>query len=60
MKVIMEQHFRELDEAAKTKSQKIAWCTSVGPAELLRAWDSWSSFRKIMVPCSVPPAWPRI
>ena len=33
----MEQHFRELDEAAKTKSRKIAWCTSVGPAELLRA-----------------------
>jgi benzoyl-CoA reductase/2-hydroxyglutaryl-CoA dehydratase subunit BcrC/BadD/HgdB len=37
MKEIMEAHFRELDEAAKTKSQKIAWCTSVGPAELLRA-----------------------
>ena len=37
MKEIMEQHFREMDEAAKTKSRKIAWCTSVGPAELLRA-----------------------
>jgi benzoyl-CoA reductase/2-hydroxyglutaryl-CoA dehydratase subunit BcrC/BadD/HgdB len=37
MKEIMELHFRELDEAAKTKSRKIAWCTSVGPAELLRA-----------------------
>jgi benzoyl-CoA reductase/2-hydroxyglutaryl-CoA dehydratase subunit BcrC/BadD/HgdB len=37
MKEIMELHFRELDEAAKTKSHKIAWCTSVGPAELLRA-----------------------
>ncbi len=37
MKEIMEAHFRELDEAAKTKSKKIAWCTSVGPAELLRA-----------------------
>jgi benzoyl-CoA reductase/2-hydroxyglutaryl-CoA dehydratase subunit BcrC/BadD/HgdB len=37
MKEIMEAHFRELDEAARTKSQKIAWCTSVGPAELLRA-----------------------
>jgi benzoyl-CoA reductase/2-hydroxyglutaryl-CoA dehydratase subunit BcrC/BadD/HgdB len=37
MKKIMEQYFRELDEAAKTKSQKVAWCTSVGPAELLRA-----------------------
>jgi len=37
MKEIMEQHFRELDEGAKTKSNKIAWCTSVGPVELLRA-----------------------
>ncbi len=37
MKEIMELHFREMDEAAKTKSRKIAWCTSVGPAELLRA-----------------------
>ncbi len=37
MKEIMELHFRELDEAAKTKSRKIAWCTSVGPTELLRA-----------------------
>ena len=36
MKEIMEAHFRELDEAAKTKSHKIAWCTSVGPAELLK------------------------
>ncbi len=36
-KEIMELHFRELDEAAKTKNRKIAWCTSVGPAELLRA-----------------------
>lgn len=37
MKEIMELHFRELDEAVKTKSRKVAWCTSVGPAELLRA-----------------------
>jgi benzoyl-CoA reductase/2-hydroxyglutaryl-CoA dehydratase subunit BcrC/BadD/HgdB len=36
MKEIMEAHFRELDEAAKTKKQKVAWCTSVGPAELLK------------------------
>lgn len=33
---LMEDHFRELDEAARTGSRKIAWCTSVGPAELLR------------------------
>ncbi len=37
MKKIMAKHFYELDEAAKTKKQKIAWCTSVGPAEILRA-----------------------
>ncbi|MFH1932594.1 MAG: 2-hydroxyacyl-CoA dehydratase family protein [Pseudomonadota bacterium] len=36
LKKIMAKHFYELDEAAKTASQKIAWCTSVGPAELLR------------------------
>lgn len=33
----MAEHFGELDEAARTGSRKIAWCTSVGPAELLRA-----------------------
>jgi benzoyl-CoA reductase/2-hydroxyglutaryl-CoA dehydratase subunit BcrC/BadD/HgdB len=37
MKRIMAEHFYELDEAAKTKKRKIAWCTSVGPAEILRA-----------------------
>ncbi len=37
MKRIMAKHFYELDEAAKTGKQKIAWCTSVGPAEILRA-----------------------
>jgi len=36
LKKLMADHFYELDEAAKTGSQKIAWCTSVGPAELLR------------------------
>lgn len=37
MKKIMADYFYELDQAAKDKSRKIAWCTSVGPAELLRA-----------------------
>ena len=32
----MADHFYELDEAARTGFPKIAWCTSVGPAELLR------------------------
>jgi benzoyl-CoA reductase/2-hydroxyglutaryl-CoA dehydratase subunit BcrC/BadD/HgdB len=36
LKKLMADHFYELDEASKTGSQKIAWCTSVGPAELLR------------------------
>ena len=37
MKKIMADHFYELDKAARDKSRKIAWCTSVGPAEILRA-----------------------
>jgi len=37
MKKIMADHFFELEAATKDDSQKIAWCTSVGPAELLRA-----------------------
>jgi benzoyl-CoA reductase/2-hydroxyglutaryl-CoA dehydratase subunit BcrC/BadD/HgdB len=32
----MADHFHELDVAARTGARKIAWCTSVGPAELLR------------------------
>jgi benzoyl-CoA reductase/2-hydroxyglutaryl-CoA dehydratase subunit BcrC/BadD/HgdB len=37
MKKIMADHFLELDQAAKDPGQKVAWCTSVGPAELLHA-----------------------
>ena len=37
MKQLMEDYFRELDEASRTGSRKVAWCTSVGPAEILRA-----------------------
>ncbi len=33
----MADYYYELDRAAKNKAKKIAWCTSVGPAELLRA-----------------------
>lgn len=36
LKEVMANHFYEMDEAAKSGSKKIAWCTSVGPAELLR------------------------
>ncbi|MHC4943011.1 MAG: 2-hydroxyacyl-CoA dehydratase subunit D [Planctomycetota bacterium] len=38
MKKIMGDYFTELKEAAEKGSPKIAWCTSVGPAELLRAF----------------------
>ncbi|MEA1966892.1 MAG: 2-hydroxyacyl-CoA dehydratase family protein [Thermodesulfobacteriota bacterium] len=33
----MNDYYHELDHAAKTGDKKIAWCTSVGPAEILRA-----------------------
>jgi benzoyl-CoA reductase/2-hydroxyglutaryl-CoA dehydratase subunit BcrC/BadD/HgdB len=33
----MADYYLELDEAAKEGEPKIAWCTSVGPAEILRA-----------------------
>ncbi len=37
MKRIMAEYFYELDAASKDPNERIAWCTSVGPAELLRA-----------------------
>ncbi|MFO7751804.1 MAG: 2-hydroxyacyl-CoA dehydratase family protein [Desulfobacteraceae bacterium] len=33
----MKDYYLELDRAARTGEKKVAWCTSVGPAELLRA-----------------------
>jgi benzoyl-CoA reductase/2-hydroxyglutaryl-CoA dehydratase subunit BcrC/BadD/HgdB len=33
----MADYFIELDQASRAGTPKIAWCTSVGPAELLRA-----------------------
>jgi benzoyl-CoA reductase/2-hydroxyglutaryl-CoA dehydratase subunit BcrC/BadD/HgdB len=35
LKKVMADYFRDLSEASKDDSRKIAWCTSVGPAELL-------------------------
>ncbi len=35
MNRIMGEYFLDLDKAAKAGDRKIAWCTSVGPAELL-------------------------
>lgn len=37
-KRIMAEHFLEADSAAKDENQKVAWCTSVGPVELLTAF----------------------
>jgi benzoyl-CoA reductase/2-hydroxyglutaryl-CoA dehydratase subunit BcrC/BadD/HgdB len=37
MRRLMAEHFYELDRAVKEGQPKVAWCTSVGPAELLRA-----------------------
>ncbi|RUA03395.1 MAG: 2-hydroxyacyl-CoA dehydratase, partial [Deltaproteobacteria bacterium] len=37
MQKIMADYFYELNDAARDRSKPIAWCTSVGPAELLRA-----------------------
>jgi benzoyl-CoA reductase/2-hydroxyglutaryl-CoA dehydratase subunit BcrC/BadD/HgdB len=38
LRELMAAYFRELDEAAHSGSAPLAWCTSVGPAELLRAF----------------------
>ncbi len=37
MNLLMRDYFVELAEAAADPGKKVAWCTSVGPAELLRA-----------------------
>lgn len=60
MNKIMADYFYGLNEAATTGKQKVAWCTSVGPAELLRALGLPFTSRKTMGPCSAPPACPPI
>lgn len=37
MKQFMADYYYELDHASKSGEKKIAWCSSVGPAEILRA-----------------------
>jgi len=37
MKALLEAYFQELGVAAREKTAPVAWCSSVGPAELLRA-----------------------
>jgi benzoyl-CoA reductase/2-hydroxyglutaryl-CoA dehydratase subunit BcrC/BadD/HgdB len=36
MRTFMSDYYLGLDHASKTGDKKIAWCTSVGPAEILR------------------------
>ncbi len=38
MRQLMADYFRELDEASRSGDAQVAWCTSVGPAELLRSF----------------------
>ena len=54
----MADYYRELDDASKSGKQKIAWCSSVGPAELLRGMGFLTYFRKPIQPCWAPPEWP--
>jgi len=37
LKRIMGEYYHELDKASKSKNERVAWCSSVGPAEILRA-----------------------
>lgn len=37
MKKLMAEHFMTIDAASRDSEKKVAWCTSVGPAELLHA-----------------------
>ncbi len=39
LKEIMRDYLLDLDRAAKDPKRRVAWCTSVGPAEILRAMD---------------------
>lgn len=38
MKSLMRNYFLRLDEFATSGQKRVAWCTSVGPAELLRSF----------------------
>ncbi len=34
---VMSDYYHELDHASKNENEKVAWCSSVGPAEILRS-----------------------
>ncbi|MBI4063235.1 MAG: 2-hydroxyacyl-CoA dehydratase [Elusimicrobia bacterium] len=37
LKTLMKDYYQELDEASRSHSRKVAWCTSAGPVEILTA-----------------------
>jgi benzoyl-CoA reductase/2-hydroxyglutaryl-CoA dehydratase subunit BcrC/BadD/HgdB len=37
LRTVMQQYFDEIGKAAIDKERKVAWCTSIGPCELLHA-----------------------
>ena len=39
MKQVMKDYFLDVDAPSRDPQRKVAWCTSVGPAEILRAMD---------------------
>lgn len=44
MRQIMKDYYYNLDSASKNNNKKVAWCTSVGPAELLRSFGFYVYF----------------
>ncbi len=36
---VMSDYYHELDHASNSSEKKVAWCSSVGPAEILRSLD---------------------
>lgn len=39
LKALMREYFLDLDAAARDPRRRVAWCTSVGPCEILAAFD---------------------
>jgi hypothetical protein len=38
LRELLREHFLDLDRAAHDTDRKVAWCTSVGPCEILTAF----------------------
>ena len=44
LRQILKEYYYKLDSASKNNSKKVAWCSSVGPAELLRTFGFYVYF----------------